>query len=132
MNRRAEALNAVRRASDHSASIVHDEIKHGLSTLEFIQSTAPWVGVFGTLQCVYASFGGMRAEGTSVMRVVAGGVSEGLALFAFGLIVSLTAMWLHAYLLREVETFDSDMEKATLQLVDDLASTTFDPRCRLR
>ena len=75
------------------------------------------------MQCVYDSFGGMRAEGTSVLRGVAGGVSEGLALFAFGLIVSLTAMWFRAYLLTQVEAFDSEMQHATLQLIDDLAST---------
>src|SRR5258708_4058325 len=116
MKRSGEALDAARRASARSASLVHDEMKRGLSSLAFIKSTALWVGVFGALLCVYDSFGGMRSENTTLITVVFEGLSQALVLFAFGLIVSLTAMWCRKYLLTKVEAFDSDMENASLQL----------------
>lgn len=116
-------LNAVKRASDHSAEQVLDEMKRGLSSLAFIQSISPWLGVFAALRCVYDSFGGMRAEGTTLVRVILGGLSEGLVLFAFSLIVSLTAMCCRKYLLVQVRAFGSDMEKVSLQLLNDLASS---------
>ncbi len=39
---------------------------------------------------------------------------------ALSLVVALLAIWLYNYLLTEVEAFDSDMENASLQLVNDL------------
>ena len=98
-------------------------MKVGLSSLAFIRSIAPWVGVIGALRCVYDSFGGMRSEHTTLTSVILGGLREGLVLLAFGFIVSLIAMWCRQYLLAEVETFDSDMENTSEQLINDLAST---------
>jgi biopolymer transport protein ExbB/TolQ len=65
----------------------------------------------------------MRSENTALMTVILGGLREGLALLALGLIVSLTAMWYRKYLLTQVRGLDSDMENASLQLLNDLAST---------
>ena len=47
-------------------------------------------------------------------------LSGALALCAFGLIVALVAMWFYKYLLTEVEALSSDMENASLQLINDL------------
>jgi biopolymer transport protein ExbB/TolQ len=125
MKRRGEALKAAKQASARAAAIVHDEMNHGVSSLAFTRSAAPWLGVLGALRCVYDSFGGMHAEGISQLRVVCGGVSEGLVIVAFGLLVSLIATWLRAYLLKEVEGLDNDMKTASLQLLNDLSSATF-------
>jgi biopolymer transport protein ExbB/TolQ len=116
----AAVLAAVKLASAKSASLVHAEMKRGLSSLAFIRSTAPWVGVFGVLRCIYDSLGGMRSESTTLMAVVMGGVPEGLALFALSLIVSLMATLCRAYLLTEVEAIGSEMGNASLQLINDL------------
>ncbi len=48
------------------------------------------------------------------------GLSQAFAPCAFGLIVALEAMWCYRYLLDEVETFDSEMKNAALQLMNDL------------
>ena len=48
-------------------------------------------------------------------------LSDSLAPCAFGLIVALVATWGYNYLLAEIEGFDSDMEAASLQLVNTLS-----------
>ena len=50
-------LNA-QRASARSAAVVHGELTRGLNSLATIASTAPWVGLFGTVLGIYNSFGG--------------------------------------------------------------------------
>jgi len=54
------------------------------------------------------------------MAVYFEGLSEALAPCALGLVVALTAKWCYSYLLAEVEQLDSDMNNASLQLINDL------------
>ena len=55
-----------------------------------------------------------------MMALYFDGLSEALAPCALGLAVALTAKWCYSYLLAEVEELDSDMNNASLQLVNDL------------
>ena len=48
------------------------------------------------------------------------GLSLALTPCALGLMVALTAMWCYRYLHTEVESLDSDMDNASLQLIKDL------------
>lgn len=48
------------------------------------------------------------------------GLSEALAPCALGLAVALTAKWCYSYLLTEAEELDSEMNNASLQLINDL------------
>lgn len=125
MKRRSEALKAAKKASDYAASLVHEEMQHGLRGLAFTRNAAPWVGVLGALQCIYYSFGGMRSEGTSLIRVLCGGVAEGVAYVAFSLLVAIGASIFRSYLLNRAGVLDSDMKIASVQLLDDLSSITF-------
>jgi biopolymer transport protein ExbB/TolQ len=49
------------------------------------------------------------------------GLSEALVPAAFGVMVALVALWSYRYLVAEVEAFDSEMENASLQLIDQLS-----------
>jgi biopolymer transport protein ExbB/TolQ len=117
---RAEALKFARRASARSAAVVHGELTRGLSSLATIASTAPWIGLFGTIIGIYNSFGGSAASRESLMAAIAEGLSRAFVPCAFGLVVAVVAMWCYRYLLAKVEVFDSEMEGASLQLINDL------------
>jgi biopolymer transport protein ExbB/TolQ len=47
-------------------------------------------------------------------------LSQSLVPAALALVVALAAMWCYKYLLAEVEAFDSEMESASLQLINHL------------
>jgi biopolymer transport protein ExbB/TolQ len=114
------ALKAAKRASARSAAVVHRELKRGLNSLATIASTAPWVGFFGTILGIHNSFGAVNGSKESIMANIFDGLSQAFVPCAFGLIVALVAMWCYKYLLAEVEAFDSEMEGASLQLINDL------------
>ncbi len=67
----AEVIEAAKRGLERSVAIVHAEMKRGLSALATIGSTAPFVGLFGTVVGILNAFKGIEAaEGN---RSVGGG-----------------------------------------------------------
>ena len=66
------------------------------------------------------SFRGTTGDKESIMAARFEGLSQAFVTCAFGLVVALTAMWSYKYLLTEVEDLDSEMNNASLQLINDL------------
>jgi biopolymer transport protein ExbB/TolQ len=117
---RTEALTAAERASSRSAAVVHGELTRGLNSLVSIASTAPWLGLYGTVLGMNASFPGVNGSKESIMASMFEGLSEAFVPCAFGLMTALAAIWFYKYLLTEVEALDSEMQNASLQLINDL------------
>src|SRR5438270_3613327 len=83
----AEVVEAAKRGLDRSIAIVHADMKRGLSGLATIGSTAPFVGLFGTVVGILNAFNGVEAEKATGLSAVAGGISEALVTTALGLVV---------------------------------------------
>ena len=68
-------MDAARRALQRSTALKTAELKRGLSGLATIGSTAPFVGLLGTVIGIIGAFQGMKAaEGTGI-AAVAGGIA---------------------------------------------------------
>ena len=48
-------------------------------------------------------------------------LSESFVPCAFGVMVAIAAMWFYKYLITEIDTFDTEMENASLQLMNTLS-----------
>ena len=57
-----ETIEASKRALERAAAIVHAELKRGVSTLATIGSTAPFVGLFGTVLGIIHAFQGISTS----------------------------------------------------------------------
>jgi biopolymer transport protein ExbB/TolQ len=113
-----EEIDASRRALDRAAAIVHAELKRGISGLATIGSTAPFVGLFGTVLGIIHAFMGISAEKSTGLAAVAGGISEALVTTAFGLFVAIPAVWVYNYFVSKLEAFDVEMDNSSSELVD--------------
>jgi biopolymer transport protein ExbB len=113
-----EDLDASRRALERTESIVHAELKRGLAGLATIGSTAPFVGLFGTVVGIINAFKEMSGSHASGLTVVAGGISEALVTTAIGLFVAIPAVWMFNYFTGRVEAFDIEMENSSSELID--------------
>jgi biopolymer transport protein ExbB/biopolymer transport protein TolQ len=102
----AEVVEAAKRGLDRSIAIVHADMKRGLSGLATIGSTAPFVGLFGTVVGIINAFKGIEAEKATGLSAVAGGISEALVTTALGLLVAVPAVWAFNYFTNKVEAFD--------------------------
>lgn len=113
-----EEIEASKRALERAAAIVHAELKRGVSSLATIGSTAPFVGLFGTVLGIIHAFQGISAEKTTGLAAVAGGIAEALVTTAFGLVVAIPAVWIYNYFTSKIEAFDVEMDNSASELID--------------
>jgi biopolymer transport protein ExbB/biopolymer transport protein TolQ len=113
-----EQIEASKRALERAEAIVHAELKRGLGGLATIGSTAPFVGLFGTVAGILKAFGQIAAQHTTSISAIAGGISEALVTTALGLLVAIPAVWAFNYFTNKVEAFDVEMDNSSSELVD--------------
>ena len=113
-----ETIEASRRALERSEAIVHSEMDRGLSGLATIGSTAPFVGLFGTVVGIINAFKGISSEKSTGLGAVAGGISEALVTTAIGLFVAIPAVWMFNYFTGKIESFDVEMGNSSSELID--------------
>jgi biopolymer transport protein ExbB len=113
-----EEIDASKRALERAEAIVHAELKRGISTLATIGSSAPFVGLLGTVVGIINAFKGIATEKATGLGAVAGGISEALVTTAVGLGVAIPAVWAYNYFTNRVEAFDVEMGNSSSELVD--------------
>jgi biopolymer transport protein ExbB/biopolymer transport protein TolQ len=113
-----EEIEASKRALERAEAIVHAELKRGVSGLATIGSTAPFVGLFGTVVGIINAFQGISTEKSTGLGAVAGGISEALVATAIGLFVAIPAVWMFNYFNNKVEAFDVEMDNSSSELID--------------
>ncbi len=75
-------------------------IKHGVAILASIGSSAPFIGLFGTVWGIMNSFIGIATSNNASLSVVAPGIAEALFATAFGLIAAIPAVLFYNYFVR--------------------------------
>ena len=99
------------------------ELKQGLGFLATIGSTAPFVGLFGTVAGIINAFRNIAATGSGGMSVVSGGIAEALVTTALGIFVAIPAVAAFNYFTGRVENFHIEMNRASTQVVNRLFKT---------
>jgi len=112
------AIRAAKRATLRAIALTQADLKRGISGLATIGSTAPFVGLLGTVIGIVNSFRHMASARTAGLTVVAGGISEALVATALGLFVALPAVWMFNYFTNKVTSFGVEMENSASELVD--------------
>jgi biopolymer transport protein ExbB/TolQ len=113
-----DEIEASKRALQRAIAIKTAEFKRGLSGLATIGSTAPFVGLFGTVFGIINAFRGMKNAESAGIAAVAGGISEALFTTALGLLVAVPAVWLFNYFTGKVDGFVVEMDNSASELVD--------------
>lgn len=70
------------------------ELRRGLSTIATVGSTAPFVGLFGTVIGIVNAFHELGTSGRGGIATVSSGIAEALVTTAFGIVVAIPAVWL--------------------------------------
>jgi len=113
-----EQIEASKRALERAEAIVHAELKRGLGGLATIGSTAPFVGLLGTVMGILNAFNKIAQTKATGLGSVAGGISEALVTTALGLFVAIPAVMMFNYFTGKVEAFDVEMDNSSSELVD--------------
>ena len=100
---------------------VSSRLESGLTLLASVGSTAPFVGLFGTVWGIYNALVRIGASGSASIDKVAGPVGEALIMTAIGLAVAVPAVLGYNWLVRRnkvamdtVRAFGSDLHTVLL------------------
>ena len=87
-----------------------------------IGSSAPFIGLFGTVVGIMRAFHSMALVGTGGFGVVAGGISEALIATALGLAIGIVALVFYNYLQNRVERIDGALRIGSARLLEAVAA----------
>lgn len=115
---REDLLDTVHRAIQRATALTSNDLKRGVPSLATIGSTAPFVGLLGTVIGVINAFQAIGQTASAGLGSVSVGISEALVETALGLFVAIPAVWFYNYLTGRVEYFNVEMDNSSSELVD--------------
>ena len=89
---------------DRAVGNIQSRMQDGLAVLATVGSTAPFVGLFGTVWGIYHALTAIGIAGQASIDKVAGPVGESLIMTAFGLAVAVPAVMGYNWLIRRNKT----------------------------
>jgi len=106
MGRSASVARALRRATTSETQ----RLEKYLTFLATTGSTAPFIGLFGTVWGIMDSFHGIGKTGSASLAVVAPGISEALIATAIGLVAAIPAVMAYNHFVNKVNILTGEMD----------------------
>jgi biopolymer transport protein ExbB/biopolymer transport protein TolQ len=113
-----DVVEAARRAIERETLITFSDMKKGVGALATIATTAPFIGLFGTVVGIINAFRGMAVSGSGGIAAVSAGIAEALVTTALGLFVAIPAAWMFNHFTNALERFQVEMSNSASELID--------------
>ncbi|HLK55983.1 MAG TPA: MotA/TolQ/ExbB proton channel family protein [Chthonomonadaceae bacterium] len=120
---RGASEEALQQAAEIAISMQRVRLRRYLTLLATIGSTAPFVGLFGTVLGVMASFQAMSKAGLSG-ETMANGISEALSATALGLLVAIPSVMAYNFFTGRVQTMTLEIHGHVSRLIPFLSPKT--------
>jgi biopolymer transport protein ExbB len=103
----------------------------GLAVLASIGSTAPFVGLFGTVWGIIQALRAIGHSGSASLEVVAGPIGEALVATGLGIAVAVPAVLAYNFFVRRLKVHAADLEQLAGGFLGALARTAHEPALRV-
>jgi biopolymer transport protein ExbB len=113
-------IELTKRELARRADFISAGLRRGLGVLASVGSTAPFVGLLGTVIGIIGAFQGIAAEGSGGIGAVSAGIAEALIVTAVGLGVAIPAVLAFNVLMARSDSLMMAIDQARGQLVDYL------------
>jgi biopolymer transport protein ExbB len=113
-------INTAERAIEREMLMEVVQLKRGLSILATVGSTAPFVGLLGTVFGIINAFTGMASSGSGGIGAISAGIAEALIATGFGLIVAIPAVWFYNYFTTKIDNLTAEMTYVSKEMIDYL------------
>ena len=114
-------VETVARALERQAQREIQLLKRGQGLLGTVSSTAPFVGLLGTVMGIVTAFQQMAASGSGGLATVSAGIAEALVTTAFGLLVAIPAVFAFNYLQSWIDARAVDIAESSNEFLDFVA-----------
>lgn len=115
---RDTAIESVARALERQAAREVQVFKRGLGVLATVGSTAPFIGLLGTVMGIVNAFQSMALTGSGGLGTVSAGIAEALITTAFGLLVAIPAVMAFNFLQGWVDARTVDISESSNEFLD--------------
>ena len=115
-----DIVDAVVRAMERIRERELANMKRGLPLLATVASSAPFVGLFGTVGGIITAFQKLAdpTKGGGGIGTVSAGIAEALVTTAVGLGVAIIAVWFYNFFNARVDELTVDMDETASELAD--------------
>jgi biopolymer transport protein TolQ len=114
-------VETVARALERQSQREIQKLRRGQGLLATISSTAPFVGLLGTVMGIVTAFEQMAASGQGGLSTVSAGVAEALVTTGIGLFVAIPAVFAFNFLQGWVDARAVDIAESSNEFLDYLA-----------
>jgi biopolymer transport protein ExbB/TolQ len=97
-------------------------LRRGLPFLATVSSSAPFVGLFGTVFGIITAFQNMAdpSKGGGGLAQVSAGIAEALLTTAVGLAVAIVSVWFYNFFTVKVDDFTVDVDETAGEVLDGM------------
>jgi biopolymer transport protein ExbB/TolQ len=115
-------VDGVSRSMERTKDRELANLRRGLSFLATVSSSAPFVGLFGTVFGIITAFRRMAdPSGGGGLAQVSGGISEALLTTAVGLAVAIVSVWFYNFFTSRVDDFTVDVDETAGEVLDRMS-----------
>ncbi|GDX79355.1 Tol-Pal system subunit TolQ [Deltaproteobacteria bacterium] len=111
-------IAAAKRALETVSTEETAALRKGMNVLATSGSTAPFVGLVGTIFGIINAFGMMAESGGGDLTSISGGIAEALVSTAVGITVAIIAIWIYNYFNAVIDDITKDVHVASAELLD--------------
>ena len=111
-------MDNVTRSLEQAVSAERARLEKGISFLATIGSSAPFIGLFGTVWGIMESFRQIGVAKSASLAVVAPGIAEALIATAAGLAAAIPAVIFYNYFLSKINIVCTEMDNFSSELIN--------------
>jgi biopolymer transport protein ExbB/TolQ len=114
------AAHLTGRALERKGDAVSRDLNRGMNILASTGSTAPFVGLLGTVLGIIHAFKLIASTGSGGIGTIGGAIGESLIVTGYGLVVAIPAVLVFNWLSARIADYEAGMLNAGSELVDRL------------
>ncbi len=115
-----KAATMANRALERKGESVSASLHRGMNVLASTGSTAPFVGLLGTVLGILNAFKLIAASGSGGISTIGGAIGEALVVTGYGLIVAIPTVLLFNWLSGKIANYETGLANAASEMVDRL------------
>ncbi|MSO45387.1 MAG: Tol-Pal system subunit TolQ [Acidobacteria bacterium] len=112
------SLTAVDRSLMRAAVVEVNKLEKRIAFLATTASTAPFVGLLGTVWGIIVAFQRIGQTGSTNLAAVGPGIAEALIATAAGLFAAIPAAWFYNHLTSDVKLMASEMDDFSMEFLN--------------